>query len=245
MISARLVPVIVLAAMSMLTACEPRPADEAKPSAEATESTLSDVPPPLLPAMPLPENAVDNAVAKLDGKLARSFKGLQRLCDGRAMVEPDDIVGSSESQQRFHLLGRCTLVRCLAHSEFEVNRGLAAADQTEPQFVAEPLFRVTVGGEVERPSLYFFPPDVTVRQVVALAGGATERGRTDRVRMLSGGRQRTISLKGSDPEGNLPIRSGDQFIVESRGSVFRDIVAPLIAIAGSAAAIINVSRPRR
>lgn len=29
--------------------------------------TLSDVPPPLVPAMPLPENAVDNAVAKLDG----------------------------------------------------------------------------------------------------------------------------------------------------------------------------------
>ncbi|HTI06562.1 MAG TPA: polysaccharide biosynthesis/export family protein [Gemmatimonadales bacterium] len=117
--------------------------------------------------------------------------------------------------------------------------------QTEPQFVAEPLFRVTVGGEVEKPSLYFLPPDVTVRQVVAIAGGATERGRSDRVRLLSGGRQRTISLKGDDPEGNLPIRSGDQFIVESRGSVFRDILAPLIAIAGSAAAIINVSRPRR
>src|SRR3954465_13303537 len=27
----------------------------------------SDMPPPLVPAMPLPENAVDNAVAKLDG----------------------------------------------------------------------------------------------------------------------------------------------------------------------------------
>ena len=117
--------------------------------------------------------------------------------------------------------------------------------QTEPQFVAEPLFRVTVGGEVEKPSLYFLPPDVTVRQVVALAGGATERGRTDRVRLLSGGRERTIQLKGNDPEANLPIRSGDQFIVESRGSVFRDVFAPLIAIAGSAAAIINVSRPRR
>src|SRR4029079_14625718 len=29
--------------------------------------TRSDVPPPWMPAMPLPENAVDNAVAKLDG----------------------------------------------------------------------------------------------------------------------------------------------------------------------------------
>lgn len=30
-------------------------------------ASQSDVPPPLVPAMPLPENAVDNAVAKLDG----------------------------------------------------------------------------------------------------------------------------------------------------------------------------------
>jgi protein involved in polysaccharide export with SLBB domain len=117
--------------------------------------------------------------------------------------------------------------------------------QTEPQFVAEPLFRITIGGEVERPSLYFLAPDVTIGQAVALAGGATERGRRDRVRLLSGGQLRSIKLDGNDPSGNLPVRSGDQLIVERRGSVFRDIVAPLIAIAGSAAAIITVSRPRR
>jgi CubicO group peptidase (beta-lactamase class C family) len=38
-----------------------------KPAARGPSATLSDVPPPLVPAMPLPENAVDNAVAKLDG----------------------------------------------------------------------------------------------------------------------------------------------------------------------------------
>lgn len=116
--------------------------------------------------------------------------------------------------------------------------------QTDPQFVAEPLLRITVGGEVMKPSLYFLAPDVTVAQVVALAGGATERGRTDRVRLLSGNRTRSIKLDGSDPSANLPVRSGDQFVVERRGSLFRDFVGPLIAIAGSAAAIINVSRTR-
>ena len=39
--------------------------DEAPPPS-ATQK-LSDEPPPLMPAMPLPDNAVDNAVAKLDG----------------------------------------------------------------------------------------------------------------------------------------------------------------------------------
>ncbi len=51
----------------MLTACGSRPADEAKPSAEETKPALSDVPPPLVPAMPLPDHAVENAVGKLDG----------------------------------------------------------------------------------------------------------------------------------------------------------------------------------
>jgi protein involved in polysaccharide export with SLBB domain len=116
--------------------------------------------------------------------------------------------------------------------------------QTDPQFVAEPLFRVTVGGEVERPGIYFLAPDVTIRQAVALGGGATERGRNDRVRLLSNGQVRSISLKGNDPSANMPVRSGDQLIVEPHGSVFRDIVEPLIVIAGSAAAIINVTRHR-
>jgi protein involved in polysaccharide export with SLBB domain len=116
--------------------------------------------------------------------------------------------------------------------------------QTEPQFVAQPLLRVTIGGEVEKPALYFLSPDVTIAQAIAIAGGARERGRTDRVRLLSDGRIESVRLDGTDPMANLPVRSGDQLIVERRGSVFRDFVAPLIGIAGSAAAIITVSRQR-
>src|SRR5262249_47107307 len=44
--------------------CETKPAQPAPPP---SASAKSDVPPPLVPAMPLPANAVDNAVAKLDG----------------------------------------------------------------------------------------------------------------------------------------------------------------------------------
>lgn len=116
--------------------------------------------------------------------------------------------------------------------------------QTTPQFVVEPLLRVTVGGEVVTPNLYFLRPDVTASQVVALAGGPTERGRRDRVRLFADNRLRLVKVDGSDPAGDLPIRSGDQFIVEKRGSVFRDVIAPFIGIAGAAAAIINVSRSR-
>ena len=51
----------------MLAACDSVPAGETKPSAEVAKPTLSDVLPPLVPGVPLPENAVENAVAKLDG----------------------------------------------------------------------------------------------------------------------------------------------------------------------------------
>lgn len=58
---------MIAAAVSTLAACNFGPAQEPKPSAEEAKPTLSDIPPPLMPAMPLPDNAVENAVAKLDG----------------------------------------------------------------------------------------------------------------------------------------------------------------------------------
>ena len=53
--------------MSLLAACDAGPSEKSKPSAEETKPTLSDVLPPLVPGVPLPDNAVENAVAKLDG----------------------------------------------------------------------------------------------------------------------------------------------------------------------------------
>jgi CubicO group peptidase (beta-lactamase class C family) len=50
--------------LTLATGCGSPPAEQATPS---TSHALSDVPPPLVPAMPLPDNAVENAVAKLDG----------------------------------------------------------------------------------------------------------------------------------------------------------------------------------
>jgi CubicO group peptidase (beta-lactamase class C family) len=55
---------IVGLTLALAAGCEAKPATPAPPP---TAQTQSDVPPPLVPAMPLPDNAVDNAVAKLDG----------------------------------------------------------------------------------------------------------------------------------------------------------------------------------
>jgi CubicO group peptidase (beta-lactamase class C family) len=52
--------------LALVAGCESKPAQPAPPP-PPTASAQSDVPPPLVPAMPLPNNAVDNAVAQLDG----------------------------------------------------------------------------------------------------------------------------------------------------------------------------------
>lgn len=59
----RVLATLVVAA-AMVAGCA---ADSAEPAEPSAAPTLSDVPPPLVPAMPLPENAVDDAVARLDG----------------------------------------------------------------------------------------------------------------------------------------------------------------------------------
>src|ERR1700694_6290148 len=58
-------PLMALAAvMALVAGCDSAPAEHAEPPAS---KTVPDTPPPLVPAMDLPANAVDNAVAKLDG----------------------------------------------------------------------------------------------------------------------------------------------------------------------------------
>ena len=50
--------------LTLVGGCGTKPANQAPPP---TAQSQTDVPPPLVPAMPLPDNAGDTAVAKLDG----------------------------------------------------------------------------------------------------------------------------------------------------------------------------------
>jgi polysaccharide export outer membrane protein len=111
-----------------------------------------------------------------------------------------------------------------------------------PQLVVEPLFQVTVGGQVKTPNLYPLPRTTTIAQAIALAGGVTPDGRLDKVKLFRGGQEYQVDL--TDPSGrwaNEPIQSGDQLIVDKKSSVFRNIVLPLISMAGAIASIVNVA----
>lgn len=118
--------------------------------------------------------------------------------------------------------------------------------EANPEFVMEPLLRVSIGGEVARPNLYQLRPGTTVTQAIALAGGPTERGRRDRVTLRSEGTSRTISV--TSPESGiaqLRVRSGDEIIIERRRAVFREVVVPVATIIGATAAVLRVVVPDR
>jgi polysaccharide export outer membrane protein len=112
--------------------------------------------------------------------------------------------------------------------------------ETTPQFVVQPLLRVAVGGEVRQPSLYRLPPATSIAEAIALAGGATERGRLERVRLFRDGREVQIDL--TRPEAGAaqgPIRSGDQIFVDRRVSIFRDYIAPAGSITAALVSLLT------
>lgn len=115
--------------------------------------------------------------------------------------------------------------------------------EAAPEFLLKPLFRVAVGGEVQKPSLYTFAPEITIAQAVAAAGGVTERGRLNRVRVLRAGGE-TLVLDLTRGEGGLreeTVRSGDQIFIErTRAVTFRDYIAPAGTIAMAAVTLISV-----
>jgi polysaccharide biosynthesis/export protein len=124
--------------------------------------------------------------------------------------------------------------------EEQLRRFLARYDQN-PTFVISPLLRVVVAGEVRQPNIYTVPPGTAVAQVIAIAGGATERGRLDKVQLVRQNASRTIDI--TRPEAtasSTEVHSGDEIIVGRRRSIMQDVVAPSSSILAALAAVTTV-----
>jgi protein involved in polysaccharide export with SLBB domain len=120
-------------------------------------------------------------------------------------------------------------------------RDFLATLEAKPQFVVEPLLRVAVSGEVRQPNMYSLRPEMSLAQAVAIAGGATERGRRDRLILVRQNRDRLVDLRRTDESGaGMIVRSGDLIVVEQRSTFFRDVVAPVVSILGATASIVSV-----
>jgi protein involved in polysaccharide export with SLBB domain len=112
----------------------------------------------------------------------------------------------------------------------------------DPSFVFDYLYRVAVTGEVRLPNLLTLSPETTLGQAVATAGGVTEYGRLDRVRLVRDGREMVVNLQAPDPAvAAMRVHSGDQIRVPRRTNVLRDYVGPFASIVAAAAAVVTLA----
>lgn len=84
------------------------------------------------------------------------------------------------------------------------------------------LRRILVGGAVQKPDVYYIDPTMTVRDVLAQAGGATPLGHTDRIELVRDGERIDARLDQDVPIGASRIRSGDQVYVPERSWLSRN-----------------------
>jgi polysaccharide export outer membrane protein len=143
-----------------------------------------------------------------------------------------------------HPLFRSVRVAGLPFATAETNlRTFLGRFEENPQFVMEPLIRVAVSGEVTRPLVFAARPETTIGEALARAGGTTPNGARNRVRVLrlqASGQQQQLVVNLANPtesDATLPVRSGDQIVVDRRKSFLRDIVLPTLGVIGSVASV--------
>jgi len=117
------------------------------------------------------------------------------------------------------------------------------------RIVVEPLFRVSVGGEVREPAVYSMVRGSTIAEAVAMAGGPTVLAKLDEVVLVRGGSQYLLRLGQEDMVtfGQLPVASGDQILLEreSQFNLWQDVIGPVATIAALTLAIIRIGNESR
>jgi polysaccharide export outer membrane protein len=168
---------------------------------------------------------------------------LIRLAVYRQPELTGDFAISSEGTIQHPLLSEVSVVgvsRAVIRERLRV--ALSRYDR-EPAFVFDFLYRVAVGGEVRLPSLYTLPPQTTVSEALAAAGGVTEYARLNVERLVRNGQMTRLNLRDGDSNAaSMPIHSGDQLRVGRGTSLLRDVVGPFAAVLGALGVTITLLR---
>jgi polysaccharide export outer membrane protein len=190
--------------------------------------------------------------------LARSIVAQEPAREEQAVLTPGDsvriqvwrrpdfsgdfVVGPDGSVS--HPLYRSVRVAGVPFATAEANlRRFLSGFEENPQFVMEPLVRVAVSGEVTRPTVFATRPETTIGEALARAGGATQTGARNRVRVIrftQSGKQQVFRLDLENSEStdfSIPVRSGDMIVVDRRKSFTKDILLPTLGVIGSIASV--------
>jgi polysaccharide export outer membrane protein len=136
------------------------------------------------------------------------------------------------------LLPLVGLIRVADRPFNEVQAELATlyeVELAEPEFLATPLIRVTVTGEVRSPGLRYAEPTISLAEVIAMSGGPITTAKRSRVDLIRGGQRRSLDASPGSPDLAMRPLSGDELYVPRRSWV-SDNLPILIGAAASVAA---------
>jgi polysaccharide export outer membrane protein len=103
-----------------------------------------------------------------------------------------------------------------------------------PSIRVSVLRRIAIWGAVVRPGNYPVDLTMTITDALALAGGATPQGKTDKVELRRGSERNVLDLSGNIRQvGDISLHSGDQLYVPERSWMSRN--APVVITALAAA----------
>jgi protein involved in polysaccharide export with SLBB domain len=157
--------------------------------------------------------------------------------------EPDlsgDFPVSQSGEAVLPKIGPVDVTRLSADSLTRFLRGTFETYLRNPTIEVTVLRRITVTGAVRTPGLYPVDPTMTVADALALAGGATENGKLDKVVLSRGGKRMMVNLTAASRLSDTPLVSGDQLSVPERSWLSRNaswVVSGALAMAGLAVAV--------
>jgi protein involved in polysaccharide export with SLBB domain len=100
------------------------------------------------------------------------------------------------------------------------------------------LRRITIWGAVTRPGPYPVDLTMTIPDALALAGGATSEGKTDKVELRRGSTRTVVDLSGGTRRvGDLSLHSGDQLFVPQRSWAGRN-AGLIVAVLGTVTSLV-------
>jgi protein involved in polysaccharide export with SLBB domain len=112
-----------------------------------------------------------------------------------------------------------------------------------PSINVRVLRRITIWGSVMRPGTYPVDLTMSITDALALAGGASAEGKTDKVELRRGSKHSMVDLSSRAARlGELSLQSGDQLVVPQRSWVSRNPGLIMAAIGTVTSIVYLVSR---
>src|SRR6185436_458104 len=110
-----------------------------------------------------------------------------------------------------------------------------------PFVTVSPLFRMAVLGDVRNPGLYTVDPTLSVLDVIAMAGGASQSGNMNKIRLLRAGAETHLSFGQGRSLQEMGVRSGDQILV-GRKRFAREDIALFLSVVQVGLSVVILSR---